>query len=197
MAESLRVSRAVQGNCTDPVHLLPASAPLRPRQCVLMTDERILEPTLAKAPHLLWWDNIYVVMRPNPRSELILPLSWDHPGNKLWATNSTFEGDHTNSTALTALRGSNVYGGGAQRSELTTAWCSSTCVWIGPRGPRTARTQLHGRVVVPWLLRSVRLQALASARRHRTAHRAACASHTEGRHCRPEHLRDQHQPIRD
>lgn len=120
---------ALQGNCTTNIrHFVRTWAQLRPRQCVLITDEDILAPTRAEAPHHLWWDNIYVVMRPNPRGEHIVPLIWGIPGNKLWAINSTFEGDLTNSSAIAAVLGSNVYGGGAQRSNAHIARCSSTCV---------------------------------------------------------------------
>ena len=119
----------LQGNCTGPKpSSLELAEGLRPQQCILVSDERIIQPT-AGGKHELWWDNIYVLARRNPEDRLVWPLGWAAAGNKLWVTNSTIEGDSFNSTALVVNTGCNVYAGGAWRRGFPEPVCLCRHAW--------------------------------------------------------------------
>lgn len=119
------MANAAQGNCTGPV---PSTAQLagelRPSQCILTTDERILEPTPA-GKHSFWFHNIYILTRRNPEDQIVIPLSWHTTGKHMWLTDTTFEGDRFNSTTIVVTRGANVYLRGARRPSATAGCAMS------------------------------------------------------------------------
>lgn len=101
---------------------------LRPSQCILTTDERILEPTPA-GKHSFWFHNIYILTRRNPEDQAVIPLRWHTTGKQMWLTDTTFEGDRFNSSTITVGRGANLYVGGARLPCAAVGCALST--WDG------------------------------------------------------------------
>lgn len=103
----------MQGNCTQPPQWQLASE-LLPGQCVLLTDANILLPAPLGVREL-WLDRLYVLARGSSggAANTVVPIIWDGRRDRLWVTNSTFEGNGQDSTALWVLYGSKAFLGGA------------------------------------------------------------------------------------
>ena len=130
----------VQGNCASnvPSDMPSLGATLRSRQCVLLAQQRVLQPR--SSPNVtLWLDNLYLRAMPNEAASRVSLIGWTivkgaDPSldTRLWLTNSTLEGDNRNSSCL-FVYGMSAYAGGASTpSAAVLHWCSHTRCSLRP-----------------------------------------------------------------
>jgi hypothetical protein len=91
----------MQGNCTSSPPALPAPQgppllPLRPGQCVLLTDKRVFESTDTVQPQSLWIANLYLRALSDPDITGEAPsnnmVALFHASGKVWLDNVVFQG---------------------------------------------------------------------------------------------------------
>jgi hypothetical protein len=133
------VIAALQGVCSKaaPEDITLAQPPVH-SQCVLRVQERLFRNNLGTSGHVLWLDNVYVRAERRPAGDEVRTVLWQGgvdpaaPPSKLWITNSIFEGNQANSSAI-YIQDASVYIAGQftlKRAGNVRAICNNQSIVV-------------------------------------------------------------------